>query len=565
MSHLVENSVIQNDEVEDWASSIFNLPKHQIPKIAPSRKKQKVDTSVRRHNSLRVDNGDIAIKLSLSQDDNNVVDNWNHTHTSPRSLQDGLFTSNTFDFSLPATSPRTGNDLIVSPPEIRKQFSLSTHKLSSPMLPTFPAGDVQQLIATLSPKEGGGSLFKEIQGRIQHLSPGQTVYNVASDSDDGSPCRPHNWGLQDEQSDVGDSSSTCFHPPKSELRQSRVADTTKSISEPITPSRAHIYQTVSSETSSPAILNAHCSGTADYTPDTRMATPNAVTNVSNDSTVRHNIPLTWSQAPLPPFVSQKGESAYPELMHRLPQHGRYPLYPGWNPIPQFHAHFNAGSKGLYPFHPPARVDHDFYWNRNQTLLRMFRSQFGHCNVPEGYGVGTEYEGLYKWCQEQRVEYHKMCLGEPTTMTPARRNALMSLGFTGMSDNSIRKKRTESDSAKASWRNWLEKLTEYRNEHGNVDVPLKYEPCPPLGTFVNRQRSELRKMEAGKTSSLTPERIHDLNKLGFTWALGDSHISWGDRFKELKQFRESNGECLVFITFAMASFFAALIIIVFTIQ
>ncbi len=549
MSNLAENATIENDEVEEWASSIFNPPKHRFQKVSPSRKKQKLDDTFKLEcstppRSLRDD--DIAIKLSLSQDENNVVDSWNYPRASPKSFQDGLFTSGTFDFSLPATPPRAGTDLddvdLASPPEIRKHFSLDAHKMSSPRFPTFPAGDVQQLIAALSPKKEGGSMFQEIQGRIQHLSPGQTLYNVASNSDEGSPCRPLAWGLQDEQAKAEDDNSHCFNPPQSELRKSRVSDSIKAVS--VTQHRCN-------ETSSPAMLqhdmhHHHYLKTADFTPDTKLSTPNAVTNVSSsDSTIQYNTPSTWSQAPLPPFVSHKGESAHPELLPRPP-------FRGWNPTPQFISQFNTGyDKASHHFYPDRAhssfIDDDHIWSRNQALLRMFQSRFGHCNVPEGYGVGTEYEGLHSWCQDQRAEYHRMCRGEPTTMTPSRRNILMEIGFAGVGDN-IRKKRTASVSTRAAWSKWMEKLTEYRAKHGNVDVPLKYEPCPSLGTFVNRQRTELRKMEAGKASSLTPARIQDLNKLGFTWALRESHVSWEDRYEELKEFKDTNGELVLFLLY-----------------
>ena len=91
---------------------------------------------------------------------------------------------------------------------------------------------------------------------------------------------------------------------------------------------------------------------------------------------------------------------------------------------------------------------------------------------------------------------------------------------------------------------MELLAEYRDGHGNVDVPLKYEANPSLGTFVNRQRTEHRKLQSGKPSSMTPERVEDLNRLGFTWAIRESHTSWEERFVELKEFRDQNSHCNV---------------------
>ena len=59
---------------------------------------------------------------------------------------------------------------------------------------------------------------------------------------------------------------------------------------------------------------------------------------------------------------------------------------------------------------------------------------------------------------------------------------------------------------------MELLADYKHMHGDVDVPLKYESNPSLGTFVNRQRTEYRKMQNGKPTSMTPARVEDLNRL-----------------------------------------------------
>ena len=213
------------------------------------------------------------------------------------------------------------------------------------------------------------------------------------------------------------------------------------------------------------------------------------------------------------------------------------------------------------------------WRKHHHLLHQFLLQFGHCNVPQGYGIGTHYEGLHAWCNEQRAQYQRMnrpIVGdrgrsEPCTMTPTRVRILTSMGFmwghrpnfrhNGASSfssapplhNSSNADGNNSSGANkpySSWNKWMELLAEYRDGHGNVDVPLKYEANPSLGTFVNRQRTEHRKLQSGKPSSMTPERVEDLNRLGFTWAIRESHTSWEERFVELKEFRDQNSHCNV---------------------
>jgi hypothetical protein len=564
MSNLAKNPVIMNDELEEeWASSVFSPPKHRFLKMPPSLKKQKLDDAMKLESTppRNFRDDDIAIKLSLSQDDNNIVDSWNYSRASPKSFQEGLFPSGTFDFSLPATPPRAAaadhSDVeLASPPDIRKQLSPTGFS-------SYPDGEIQQFITTMSPKY---TMFQGIQGRIKHLSPDKTLYNVASNSDDGFSYRPCAWSFQDEQADADEDKMFHLSPPPFEIRKSRVSNSTKQVSEPITPSQAHIYQTVSNETSSPAMLhpNKHDDfKTADFTPDTKFSTPTAVTNdVSYNNSIQYNTPSTWYRAPLPPLMSQEGESTEPHLLPRPPQSTRQASFRVWDPqnvhgcalqsLSPINSGYNQGA--VHSFHPDVApssiIDSDHIWSGNHDLLRMFQSRFGHCNVPKGYGLGTEYESLHGWCKEQRVEYEKMCRGESTTMTPTRMNILMELGFTGNSSNI--KMKTSSDSSRETWSRWIAKLTEYRAEHGNVDVPLKYEPCPSLGTFVNRQRTELKKMEAGKASSMTPARIQDLNRLGFTWTLRESHVSWEYRYNELKQFNDTHGEycncCASFLSY-----------------
>ena len=92
----------------------------------------------------------------------------------------------------------------------------------------------------------------------------------------------------------------------------------------------------------------------------------------------------------------------------------------------------------------------------------------------------------------------------------------------------------------SWDNWLRELSEYKDQHGDVDVPLKYKPNLALGAFVNRQRTEYRKLKQGLTSSLNEKRIEDLNNMGFKWAIRVSRTPWEKRLNELKEFKAEYG-------------------------
>jgi hypothetical protein len=38
------------------------------------------------------------------------------------------------------------------------------------------------------------------------------------------------------------------------------------------------------------------------------------------------------------------------------------------------------------------------------------------------------------------------------------------------------------------------------------------------------------MLANKPSSMTNEKVEELNRLGFTWAMRESHTAWEERFE-----------------------------------
>uniref|UniRef100_A0A7S3PV21 Helicase-associated domain-containing protein n=1 Tax=Chaetoceros debilis TaxID=122233 RepID=A0A7S3PV21_9STRA len=114
---------------------------------------------------------------------------------------------------------------------------------------------------------------------------------------------------------------------------------------------------------------------------------------------------------------------------------------------------------------------------------------------------------------------------------------------------------------------LRELQGYKNEFGSCYVPKRYPDNPKLGNWVNKSRQMYRKYLQGEKSSMTPERIEALNKIGFIWSgfedlsmavpvsIGGSNIegsstdisrknaafkvnaTWMRSFQELKQYME----------------------------
>lgn len=101
----------------------------------------------------------------------------------------------------------------------------------------------------------------------------------------------------------------------------------------------------------------------------------------------------------------------------------------------------------------------------------------------------------------------------------------------------------------SWETWLKELQIYKEQHGNVDVPLKYKPNMALGAFVSRQRTEYRKLKQGMQSTLNDQRIQDLEAIGFNWSVRVSRTPWEERLNELKKFKAEHGHTNVPSTYS----------------
>jgi len=154
-------------------------------------------------------------------------------------------------------------------------------------------------------------------------------------------------------------------------------------------------------------------------------------------------------------------------------------------------------------------------------------------VPKQY---PKNPALGYWVNEQRSQYRRFVDKKPSYMTEDKIQALKEIGFQW----SMR----EIGNGNSSWDKWLEQLRAYKDEHGDTDVALKYPKNPCLGAFVNRQRTEYRKMQQGAQSSLTEERIKSLDELGFKWQMRVSRTPWEQRVKELREFKEVHGHCNV---------------------
>ena len=145
---------------------------------------------------------------------------------------------------------------------------------------------------------------------------------------------------------------------------------------------------------------------------------------------------------------------------------------------------------------------DKAWKAMYLQLVEFESNEGHCNVPSTTPLG-------RWVVRQRFLYRQETLGQPkSSLTHERIDLLNRLGFTWA---------TRSEQL---WQKRLGELKQFQRENNHCMVPKEYAPNPSLAMWVSTQRKNYNRRKNGSSSSLTPERIKELDDIGFVWKYWD---------------------------------------------
>jgi hypothetical protein len=189
---------------------------------------------------------------------------------------------------------------------------------------------------------------------------------------------------------------------------------------------------------------------------------------------------------------------------------------------------NEYSKKLSTSNPPSNASGRQWrvsaWEDRMSELADFREKHGHCNVPYNY---CENSKLATWAATQKIHYRLHQEGKTSNMTTFRIQELESLGFDW------------DRSSGSAWEDRLSELADYCKLHRHCNVPRN---STKLGSWVRTQRNQYKLHQEGKTSSITPFRIQELESLGFEW---DSFgTAWERRISELVGYRKEHGHCIV---------------------
>jgi hypothetical protein len=185
-------------------------------------------------------------------------------------------------------------------------------------------------------------------------------------------------------------------------------------------------------------------------------------------------------------------------------------------------------------------------------------------IPDMVGTSSEYDGTFRLTEERRKR-----LEEVGFIWSARE------GEKGMEP------RQNRNSYDDQWDLQFNRLKEYSEKNGDCLVPKRFKEDPRLGTWVDTQRVQFKKMKrkllegkvlkyegpsetnsvaednqeyeedslsTDKSASskpivgrLTDERIRRLEELGFVWSLRDD---WQKHYNELKEYKAEHGHCNV---------------------
>jgi Helicase associated domain len=145
--------------------------------------------------------------------------------------------------------------------------------------------------------------------------------------------------------------------------------------------------------------------------------------------------------------------------------------------------------------------HEEKWSLRYNELLEFHKIHGHAAVPHTYPANPQ---LARWVKRQRRQYKLRRENRQSTMTTDRLDLLSSVGFVW-------------DSHDVNWREKLFALENYRKQFGNCNVPSNFRD-KKLATWVKCQRRQYKLYWDGKPSAMGPDRILELEKIGFEWEI-----------------------------------------------
>ena len=156
------------------------------------------------------------------------------------------------------------------------------------------------------------------------------------------------------------------------------------------------------------------------------------------------------------------------------------------------------------------------WEEGFEALKEYKEKHGNCRVPESWIENNLKLG--RWVERQREKYQSEKLSDDHI------KRLEDVGFTWYI-------------LESNWNEMFEALKEYKNNHGDCNVPHDWvENNLKLGVWVYKRRQHY------KNGKLSNDRFKCLDDIGFVW--DPIEFVWEKRFAALKEYKNNHGDCNV---------------------
>ena len=160
---------------------------------------------------------------------------------------------------------------------------------------------------------------------------------------------------------------------------------------------------------------------------------------------------------------------------------------------------------------------------------LFKSDNGGKATPNLQSDDFEEQKLALWVKNKQIGHEKFKKGQSSDLTRDKIKILHQAGFPFKLSNDER------------WDRNLKWLSSFNNVNGHTRMPRAHEADGlKVGEWVHNQRKAMKAYASGKRSSLTPQRIDQLNSIEFEWNIND----WDAMYQQLQQFKIANEHCHV---------------------
>jgi glycerol-3-phosphate cytidylyltransferase-like family protein len=182
------------------------------------------------------------------------------------------------------------------------------------------------------------------------------------------------------------------------------------------------------------------------------------------------------------------------------------------------------------------------WDEMFNQLLEFKQKHGHVKVSQQY---DENKKLGTWVMKQRSKYREYKRTNGQKGDPERMKCLESIGLVDDITTGY-----EKEDVKEIWYDMYNQLLEFKQKHGHVKVPQRYNENKKLGIWVSRWRSKYREYKQTNGQKGDSEQMKCLESIGLvddiTTEDANRHVntSWNDMYNQLLEFKQKHGHVKV---------------------